>query len=144
VIEKLSNEAYDDLLEQNIVFLDLIDCSAVNTVIECIVRHTPVIVRRHPALEEILGSDYPGFYTTLHEASSLIQSYMNIYEIHLYLIRLDKTRFTLSNFLESFQQILVPPKQKKQQTQVNTAFMKRFQLISKFLPARFNKHFQYG
>ena len=143
VIEKLSNEAYDDLLEQNIVFLDLVDCSAVNTVIECIVRHTPVIVRRHPALEEILGTDYPGFYTTLHEASSLIQSYMNIYEIHLSLIRLDKTRFTLSNFLESFQQILVPPKQEKQQTQVNSAFMKRFQLISKFLPARFNKHFQY-
>ena len=40
----LSNEDYDILLSENIVFLDLYDSSANNAVIECIARATPLLV----------------------------------------------------------------------------------------------------
>ena len=52
-ITRLSDDDYDALLTRNIVFLKLVDCSAVNTVIECIERNTVIIVNRHPALEEV-------------------------------------------------------------------------------------------
>lgn len=107
IIPRVSNDAYDDLLARNVVFLDLVDCSAANTVIECIVRNTPLIVKRHPALVEILGPDYPGFFNTIEEASTLIQSYGSIYNIHLYLTKMNKTRFTLEYFVNEFQKIIV-------------------------------------
>lgn len=50
VIEHLSDSAYDELLSENVVFLNLIDASAVNTVIECVVRNTPLIINRLPAI----------------------------------------------------------------------------------------------
>ena len=59
VMEHLSDSAYDELLSDIVVFLNLIDASAVNTVIECIVRNTPLIINRLPAIVEILGEDYP-------------------------------------------------------------------------------------
>jgi polysaccharide pyruvyl transferase WcaK-like protein len=107
VIDKLSNEDYDNLLSQNIVFLNLVDCSAVNTVVECIVRNTPIIVNRHPALEEILGTSYPGFYDTLQEASTLCQSNQKIEAMHVYLKKLDKTRYKLETFIDCLQDIMV-------------------------------------
>ncbi|KAI8821251.1 hypothetical protein BJ741DRAFT_672688 [Chytriomyces cf. hyalinus JEL632] len=62
VISRLDNDEYDKLLSENIVFLKLVDASAVNTVIECIVRNTPVLVNRHPAVVEMLGTEYPFYY----------------------------------------------------------------------------------
>jgi hypothetical protein len=105
IISKVNNEEYDLLLSENIVFLYLIDCSAVNTVIECIVRHTPLIVNRHPALEEILGLNYPGFYSTLVEVPDLCKT-KKIKQIHTYLKKLNKEQFRLSSFVTQFQSIL--------------------------------------
>ncbi|KAJ3223130.1 hypothetical protein HDU81_009390 [Chytriomyces hyalinus] len=62
VITRHDNGEYDKLLSENIVFLKLMDASAVNTVIECIVRNTPVLVNRHPAVVEMLGTEYPFYY----------------------------------------------------------------------------------
>lgn len=107
VIDRLSNEEYDTLLSENIVFLQLIDCSAVNTVIECIVRNTVLIVNRLPALEEILGVKYPGFYTTLSEAAQMCQDLNLLYRIHSYLTLLDKTRYRLELFMEYIQDIIL-------------------------------------
>jgi hypothetical protein len=107
VVPRLSNADYDRLLAENIVFLDLVDCSAVNTVIECVVRNTPIIVNRHPALVELLGPLYPGFYTDLEEASNICSSMGRIYEIHVYLMALDKTRYRLDHFLQEFQKIIL-------------------------------------
>lgn len=107
VTEHLNNTGYDTLLSENIVFLNLVDCSAVNTVLECIVRHTPLIVNRHPALEEYLGQGYPGFYTTLKEAEEMCGNMSRILRIHEYLRRLDKSKFTLATFLNMVQDIVV-------------------------------------
>lgn len=73
IITRRSNAEYDDLLSKTVVFLDLIDASAVTTVVECLARCTPLVVNRLPALEEYLGDDYPLFFETLDEASRKIR-----------------------------------------------------------------------
>lgn len=106
IIEHVSNEEYDKLLSNNIVFLNLVDCSAVNTVIECIVRNTIIIINRHPALEELLGIKYPGFYNNLYEASTIITNNTSLLNIYLYLIKLDKNKYKLEVFVNQFQDIV--------------------------------------
>lgn len=106
ILSKLSNAEYDDMLASNIVFLDLVDCSAVNTVIECAVRNTVIIVNRHPAVEEILGKQYPGFYNTLVEAVSFIGNSDNIKNAYNYMKALDKTRLKIETFMSKIQDVL--------------------------------------
>lgn len=106
VLDKLNNEDYDNLLAENIVFLSLVDCSAVNTVLECIVRNTPIILNRIAALEEILGVEYPGFYESLNEAADKCQDLNLITKIHVYLTQLNKDRYQLDHFVQKLQEIV--------------------------------------
>ena len=62
VLQNMDNQKYDELLCENIVFINLVDASTVNTIIECIIRNTPIIVNRHPAAVELLGQNYPLFF----------------------------------------------------------------------------------
>lgn len=78
------NKFYDKLLEQSILFLDMYDTSCNNAIIESIVRHTPIIINRHPAIEEYIGQDYPLFYDSLDRVPNLI-NYDTIYEASKYL-----------------------------------------------------------
>lgn len=68
-IDEVSDVEYDSILASSVIFLNLIDASAVNTVIECFVRNTPILLNHHPALVELLGDEYPFFYKTIAEAS---------------------------------------------------------------------------
>lgn len=143
ILEKLSNVEYDNLLAENIVFLNLVDCSAVNTVIECVVRNTPLIVNRHPALEELLGKEYPGFYNTLLEASMMCVSLVAIEKINSYLQTLDKSRYKLQNFISDFQDIITNGKTEtvyinRQTTTVNLP-VRILSNLSRFLPPRFRR-----
>ena len=99
IISTLNNEKYDDLLAENIVFLKLVDASACNTLIECIVRNTPIVINRLPAVEEYLGKDYPLYYTTLTEAYELLNDTNLIYSAHQYLVNMDKEFLDISSFL---------------------------------------------
>jgi hypothetical protein len=99
VIERLSNDDYDELLSANVVFLDLVDAAAVNTVVECVVRNTPILVNRLPALEEVLGPAYPGFYTSPSHAASML-TYQNVERLHRYIERLDKAPFRVERFID--------------------------------------------
>ncbi len=105
-IPQLSNAEYDHLLSCNIVFLNLVDCSAVNTVLECIVRNTIVIVNRLPALEEALGSGYPGFYDTLDQAAFNIKDTDQLRCAYEYLVGLNKEKLKLVNFQHRFVEIV--------------------------------------
>lgn len=67
----LPNAQYDELLSRNIVFIQLYDASANNTVIECLARGTPVLVNPLPAVREYLGEDYPLYYDTLQQAADM-------------------------------------------------------------------------
>ena len=103
-ISTLSNDDYDQLLSENIVFLKLVDASAVNTIIECIVRKTPVLVNRLPAVEEMLGSDYPFYYNGLTEAGGKVNHVPTIVKTVAYLSSLDLTRFKMEHFLSEVEE----------------------------------------
>jgi len=113
LINQLTNEQYDDLLTKNIVFINLVDASAVNTVIECIVRNTPIVVNDHPAIIEMLGPNYPLYYTsgidffnTNKEIETLLQNTDNIRNANIYLQKLDKTKYTIEYFIKEFTGII--------------------------------------
>ena len=91
-IEHVDNKNYDLLLSENIVFVNLVDASAVNTIIECIVRNTPIIVNKIPAVVEMLGENYPMYYTLL----DIVLKY-TLLEILVKLLSLDTLSITLMN-----------------------------------------------
>lgn len=101
VIPKLSNEDYDKLLAEAVIFLDLVDASAANTVIECIVRNAPICVNPHPAVVEYLGKDYPLYWTDLDKISDLL-TIDNIIKAKNYLEAKDKTDLKIETFMDNF------------------------------------------
>lgn len=101
VLETLDNDAYDRLLTENIVFLCLRKPSACNTVIEAIVRKTPLLVNREPAVVEMLGENYPFYYNSLAEALIKSRDLNLIRQAHEYLCDMDQSRFDIGNFLQS-------------------------------------------
>ena len=100
IIKFTNNQEFDDLLSKNIVYIKLVDASAVNTLIECVVRMTPIIVNKHPAIVEILGQDYPLFIDD-HIINDLIEIDINTIRIaHHYLKDLDKTNLNIKLFIK--------------------------------------------
>ena len=106
-IDYLTDTDYDKLITRNIVFINLVDASAVNTIIECIVRHTPIIVNKHPAVVELLGEKYPLYITDGHRnVYKLLQSDKLIRKAYRYLKNLHSQNFSISTFLKSFHKII--------------------------------------
>lgn len=105
IINKLSNQEYDNLLTENIVFINLIDASAVNTLIECMVRNTPIIINRHPVVVELLGENYPLYYDNdnYYEMNAkivkLVSNFYNILKAKKYLKKLDKSKLNINTFI---------------------------------------------
>lgn len=85
ILPFLSCHEYDLLLASSIIFLDLYDASANNTVIEAIFRNTPILVNRVGGVVDYLGSDYPLYFQNLDDAAAKIQNEELIYEAHFYL-----------------------------------------------------------
>lgn len=98
IIEKISDQEYDLLLSRNIVFINLVDASAANTIIECIMRNTPILVNKLPAVVEYLGEDYPFYYEDVKTAGEKL-SMRQIEDAHEYLKDLDKTPLKIETFL---------------------------------------------
>ncbi len=136
IIGKLENSEYDDLLAKNIVFLNLIDCSAVNTVIECIVRNTVLVVNRLPALEEILGITYPGFYSTISEAARICEDMDKIRGIHKHMKGLNKEKYKLDVFMKGLQNILNVIEDDDHDTVVpqRIKFIHKYNFVHKYIP----------
>lgn len=97
VLDKLSNEHYDKLLSESVVFLDLVDSAAVNTVIECIVRNTPIVINKTPGVLDMLGHNYPLYYDNLDEVPGLLNK-TTIKKAHLYLRKIDKSKYDIDYF----------------------------------------------
>lgn len=96
-----SADDYDHLLTQNIVFLDLYDTVVNNTVIECIVRRTPVLCNRLPSLIEYLGADYPLFFSDLKDAAAKAQDLSLVEKAHLHLAKIPVQTFSQASFCDS-------------------------------------------
>jgi glycosyltransferase involved in cell wall biosynthesis len=86
-LEYLENAEYDTLLQKSVVFLDLIDSSANNAILECLARGTPLLVNRLPAVEEYLGQNYPLFYNYLDEAAEKLKNIDLLKDASTYLLR---------------------------------------------------------
>jgi len=85
IVDHIDNQQYDIELSKNIVFLEMYDSSCNNAVIECILRRTPVLVNKLPAVIEYLGTDYPFYFESLQEASWKLSQPMLINKTHQYL-----------------------------------------------------------
>ena len=85
VIDRVTDFEYDVLLEENVVFLNLFDAPANTTIVECMARGTPVVVNKLEGVVEYLGEDYPLYYETLDQATSLLSNKELISAAHEYL-----------------------------------------------------------
>jgi hypothetical protein len=94
----LSNEHYDQVFVDNIVFLELFATSANNVIVECMARNTPVVVNRLPALEEYLGPAYPLFYDEWAQAPEMFAK-NKVLEAHEYLKGMDKAGLRFDTFV---------------------------------------------
>lgn len=103
-ISMLDNTDYDKLLASSVVFLKLEDAAAVNTIIECIIRNTPIIVNRLPATIEYLGVNYPLFYDHINEVSKF--TLKDVQSAYKYLSKLNKSPFVADTFINGFKAIL--------------------------------------
>lgn len=105
VREFLPNDEYDVLLSENVVFLDLYDASANNTIIECIARGTPVLVNPLEAVVEYLGKNYPLFFNSLTEAADKLKDESLIKRAHEYLLECEtRSKLDGNYFRSSFEQ----------------------------------------
>lgn len=116
LIEYLDNNQYDIILSKYVVFIKLFDASAVNTLIECIVRNTPIIINKLPAIVEYLGEDYPLYYNS--HCESYIEEVPNllkigwfrpnyIYRAHKYLRRMNKDFLKIETFINSLNKLII-------------------------------------
>ena len=107
VIEHVDNDTYDNMLTDNIVFINLVDASAINTVIECVVRNIPIVVNKHPAVVEILGEKYPLYFENgvdmNHDVSKLLKDISKIRLAYYYLVRLNKKQLNIKYFISKLE-----------------------------------------
>lgn len=105
IITYLENDMYDDILSRYVVFLKLKDASAVNTIIECVARNTPIIVNRLPAVEEYLGSNYPLYYNNIEEVPIILKNKRLIVSASKYLSNMNKDDLKIEKFIEFLSKI---------------------------------------
>jgi polysaccharide pyruvyl transferase WcaK-like protein len=105
IINYISNDDFDKMLSSNLVFIKLIDASAINTLIECIVRNTPIVINKIPPVVEMLGEKYPLYFIEMSEVKELL-TMQNIELAYNYLKKIDKKQFKITTFKENFIKIL--------------------------------------
>lgn len=105
-IEFLDNDSYDDLLSKNIIFLNLVDASACNTLIECVIRNTPIIVNPIPPVVEILGKDYPLYYNNYYDVSKILENPSKIKQGHDYLLNMPKDALDINTFIKELTDVV--------------------------------------
>jgi len=88
ILPYVQNDKFDELLCTSVQVCRVFDASATNGVIDCIVRNAPLIINRHPAVEEYLGKDYPGFYDDVEEIQYMVH---RAHRCHEYLKSMDKS-----------------------------------------------------
>jgi hypothetical protein len=113
-IQHLPNDEYDKLLTENVIYINLVDASAINTLLECIVRNTPIIVNKHPAVVELLGENYPLYYTNSMNylelnvfINNVLKNSNLIRKAHSYLKKIDKSKFDIVNFRKEIVKIFL-------------------------------------
>jgi hypothetical protein len=104
-ISYLPENQYWEILSNSCIFLNLIDCSASFLIMQCISHSIPLIVNRHPAVEEYLGKNYPLYYNDVEEIKNFESLNSKIKQAQFYLSSLNKSIFTIDCFLKSLIEI---------------------------------------
>ncbi len=94
---------YDSLLSKNIVVMEVFDASASNGVLDCIVRNTPIIVNKNPAVVEYLGEDYPMYFENPLDIPFIAE---RAHAAHAYLKRMDKSSLDVELFIRQIMQAI--------------------------------------
>jgi hypothetical protein len=98
---RMSDDDYNKLFHNKVVFLNLYSSTANNVIVECLKANNPIIVNRLPPIENYLGSDYPLFYNNLSEVSELLNNDDLIFNAHLYLKNMNKDKFSMNNMVNT-------------------------------------------
>jgi hypothetical protein len=102
----IDNNSYDKLLSENIVYINLVDASAVNTLIECIVRNTPILINKIPAIVELLGENYPLYYKNNIDVYNLLSDANNIKKAYYHIKKLPKDKYLINTFIKELIKIM--------------------------------------
>jgi hypothetical protein len=84
-LDRITDDDYEQLFVDNILFLNLLDASANTTVVECITRGTPILINKVGGVGEYLGASYPLYYETLEEAAHKAADFELIRQAGVYL-----------------------------------------------------------
>jgi hypothetical protein len=101
IVHELSNKEYASIFQKSCIFIDVVDCTANNTILECISFNTPIIIRRSPSAEEYLGKEYPLFFNNVNDLECLNQEVflLNlIVDSYKYLQNLNKNHISMETF----------------------------------------------
>jgi hypothetical protein len=102
IVPRVSDDEYDRLLATSVLFLQLADASAVSTLVECIVRGTPILVNPLPAVVEYLGEGYPLYYEDPTDAARKLRDDGLLEESSRYLRGLPlQAALTLDGFVDN-------------------------------------------
>ncbi len=93
-------EEFDNLLTKNIVVANFFDAAANNTILECIVRNTPILVNKIEGVIDYLGEDYPLYFNSIDDIPDLLND-KKIKDGYLYLKKMDKKKFSIDYFKKS-------------------------------------------
>lgn len=96
---RLADVDYDLILSRNVVFMEVMSAAANNTVVECIIRNTPICINRHPGPEFYLGKDYPLFYDRFSQIPEVL-TYERVLAANRYLSMMNKSWISGSMFRE--------------------------------------------
>ena len=100
-VSQISDENYNKIFENSIIFLNLYSSTCNNVIIECIKANCPLLINRLEPIEDYLGKDYPFFYSNLEDAKNKLNDLKLIKKTNRYLIDLDKSRFETEHFINS-------------------------------------------
>jgi hypothetical protein len=95
VLPRLSARHYAAALSGGMVYIRLLDASAVNVLLECVMMRTPIFINRLPAVVEVLGPTYPLYVTSEEEVQDLLTAGSHLIEaasLHLSLLDLEVKR----------------------------------------------------
>lgn len=98
----LPNARYDEMLASSVVVQHVLDASANTAIVECIARSVPLVVNRHPAVEEYLRPDYPLYHDGPESVPALLTQ-EKILAAHEHLKALDKSWLTAEAFAAGVQ-----------------------------------------
>lgn len=105
VSKEMDYNTYNNILSQNIAFNDFIGTSANNSILDCIARNTPIIIKKLPAVVEYLGEEYPLYFNELYEVNNLLDN-SRIKDAYMYLKNMNKRDLSLFLFIRKIYEIL--------------------------------------